>query len=123
MYSPATGDNTGGQQENNVSAATAHTGQATDTQIAEWKAKYKYGIYSIEADGHVGYFKNPGRNELNCAMSKADRDRALAIFEELAAITFTGGSEALLTDDQLFIGISQELKVKLEGKRAKLVNL
>ena len=99
------------------------TGQATDVQIKEWKAKYKYGIYAIEVDGHIGYFKNPGRNELNCAMSKADRDKALALFEELANITFIGGSEELLNDDQMFIGVSQELKVKLDGKKAKLVNL
>src|SRR3954464_9332574 len=98
-------------------------GQASDVQIAEWKAKYKYGIYALEVDGHVGYFKNPGRNELNCAMSKADRDKALDIFEELATITFIGGSEEILKDDQMFIGISQELKAKLDGKRAKLVNL
>lgn len=98
-------------------------GQATDSQIVEWKAKYKYGIYAVEVDGHVGYFKNPGRNELNCAMSKADRDKALDIFEELASITFIGGSEEILKDDQMFIGVSQELKVKLDGKKAKLVNL
>jgi len=99
------------------------TGQATDAQIAEWKAKYKYGIYAIEVDGYVAYFKNPGRNELNCAMSKVDRDRALDIFEELANITFIGGSNEILKDDQMFIGVSQELKVKLEGKKATLVNL
>ena len=104
-------------------AIPALKGQASDTQIEEWKAKYKYGIYAIEVDGHVGYFKNPGRNELNCAMSKADRDKALDIFEELANVTFIGGSEELLRDDQMFIGISQELKVKLDGKKAKLVNL
>jgi hypothetical protein len=98
-------------------------GQAPDTQIAEWKAKHKYGIYAIEVDGHIGYFKNPGRNELNCAMSKADRDKALDIFEELANITFIGGSEEILKDDQMFIGVSQELKVKLDGKKATLVNL
>ena len=98
-------------------------GQATEAQIAEWKVKYKYGIYAIEVGGHIAYFKNPGRNELNCAMSKADRDRALDIFEELANVTFIGGSEELLSDDQMFIGVSQELKVKLDGKKATLVNL
>ena len=98
-------------------------GQATDAQIAEWKAKYKYGIYAVEVDGYIGYFKNPGRNELNCAMSKADRDKALNIFEELACLTFIGGSKEILEDDQMFIGVSQELKVKLDGKKAKLVNL
>jgi hypothetical protein len=99
------------------------TGQASEDQINEWKRKYKTGIYSVEVDGHIGYFKNPGRNELNCAMSKADREKALDIFEELANITFLGGSEEILKDDQMFIGVSQELKVKLDGKKARLVNL
>lgn len=99
------------------------TGQASEAQIAEWKAKYKYGIYAVEVDGHIGYFKNPGRSELNCAMSKADRENALRIFEELADLTFIGGSKQIIEDDQMFIGVSQELKVKLDGKKAKLVNL
>ncbi len=102
---------------------TELTGRVTEAQIVEWKAKHKQGIYALEVDGHIGYFKNPGRNELNCAMSKADRDKALDVFEELATLTFIGGSEDLLKDDQMFIGISQELKVKLEGKKARLVNL
>lgn len=91
--------------------------------MAEWKATHKYGIYAIEVGGHIAYFKNPGRNELNCAMSKADREKALHIFEELANLTFVGGSKEVLLDDQLFIGASQELKTKLEGTKAKLVNL
>ncbi len=98
-------------------------GQATAAQISEWKSKNKYGIYAIEVDGHIGYFKNPGRNELNCAMGKADKDKALEIFEELANVTFLGGSEEILKDDQMFIGVCQELKVKLDGKKAHLVNL
>ena len=120
FYGPQ-GDNPSGsqvQEEQNVLA-----GQATDAQVAAWKLQYRYGIYAIVVDGHIGYFKNPDRNELNCAMSKADRDKALDIFEELANLTFIGGSAELLKDDQMFIGLSQELRVKLEGKKAKLVNL
>jgi hypothetical protein len=99
------------------------TGSVAEAQIREWKASNKYGIYSIEVDGHIAYFKNPGRHELNCAMSKADNERALDMYEELASLTFLGGSEEVLRDDQMFIGVCQELKVKLEGKRAVLVNL
>jgi hypothetical protein len=98
-------------------------GQVTNEVIAEWKAKYKYGIYALEVDGHIGYFKNPDRNELNFAMSRIDSDKVLNVFEELANVTFIGGSREILEDDQMFIGISQELKIKLEGKKAKLVNL
>lgn len=108
-------------KENNIRVEPV--GKATDEQIAEWKRKHKSGIYSVETEGHIGYFKNPGRNEVNCAMSKSDKERALAVFEELASITFIGGSEEILSDDQLFIGVCHEIKSKLEGKKAKLVNL
>ena len=98
-------------------------GQATEAQIAEWKAKHKCGIYALEADGHIAYFKNPGRHELNCAMSKSDKERTLDVYEELAELTFLGGSEEMLRDDQMFIGICHELRAKLDGKKATLVNL
>ncbi len=98
-------------------------GQESSSQIEEWKQKYQYGIYAVEVGGHVAYFKNPGRHELNCALTKADKERALAVFEELASVTYIGGSEEVLKDDQMFIGICQELKVKLDGKKARLVNL
>lgn len=98
-------------------------GSVSPKKTEEWKLKYKAGIYAIEVDGHIAYFKNPNRHELNCAMSKADRDNTLAIYEELANLTFIGGSEAVLTDDQMFLGICQELHLKLEGKKATLVNL
>lgn len=98
-------------------------GQASESQIAEWKSKYKSGIYALEVDGHVAYFKSPSRSELNCAMSKASNERLLDVFEELANLTFLGGSEVVLTDDQMFIGICHELRVKMDGKKATLVNL
>ena len=98
-------------------------GSVSEGQIKEWKATHKYGIYSIEVEGHIAYFKNPGRHELNCTMSKADNERALDMYEELASLTFIGGCDELLRDDQMFIGVCQELKVKLEGKKAVLVNL
>lgn len=98
-------------------------GQATDEQVQEWKARHKYGIYAVTIDGHIGYFKNPNRQEINCALSKADKENALAVFEMLASVTFLGGSNELLTDDQMFIGLSNEIKSKLDGKKASLVNL
>lgn len=99
------------------------TGQVAETQVVEWKARYKCGIYALEVDGHIAYFKNPGRHELNCAMSKASNERALDVYEELANLTFLGGSEEMLHDDQMFIGICHELRAKLDGKKATLVNL
>ena|ERR1044072_197168 len=98
-------------------------GQQTEEQVQKWKQQNKQGIYSIEADGHIAYFKNPNRHEMNCTMSKASLDAALNMYEELAKLTFLGGSEELLSDDQMFFGLVQEIKVKMEGKRATLVNL
>lgn len=115
LFSPGSAGEHGG--------ATTLTGQATPEQIAAWKQSHPYGIYAISVDGHVGYFKNPNRQEMNCAMSKADKDRALDLFEELANLTYLGGSEQLLKDDQMFFGLCQEIKVKLDGKKATLVNL
>lgn len=98
-------------------------GQQSNEQIQKWKQQYKQGIYSIEAGGHIAYFKNPNRHEMNCTMSKASMDAALDMYEELAKLTFIGGSEALLNEDQLFFGLAQQIKVKMEGKKATLVNL
>ncbi len=98
-------------------------GQATPEQIEAWKKQYTGGIYGVAVDGYIGYFKNPSRKELNYAMSKADKDAALEMFEQLAEVTFIGGSEAVIKNDELFLGLVQELKVKMDGKKAQLVNL
>src|ERR1700761_5814277 len=98
-------------------------GQATAEQIKAWKEKYKDGIYAIQVDGYIAYFKNPNRHELNCAMSKASSDRALDMYEELTNLTFIGGSEEVLKDDQKFFGLVQQVKGKMDGKKATLVNL
>ena len=98
-------------------------GQQTDEQVQTWKQQHKQGIYAVEVDGHIGYFKNPGRHEMNCAMSKASLNAALDMYEELTEMTFIGGSKEVLDDDQKFFGLVQQVKVKLEGKKATLVNL
>jgi hypothetical protein len=74
-------------------------------------------------DGHVGYFKNPGRDEVNSALSQADKDTPLDMFAELANSTFLGGSDQILKDEPMFIGLANAIKVKLDGKKAVLVNL
>jgi len=99
------------------------TGQQTAEQIQTWKNQYKQGIYAIEVDDHIGYFKNPNRHEMNCALSKASSGAALDMYEELARLTFIGGSEDVLNDDQKFFGLVQQVRTKMDGKKAKLVNL
>ena len=98
-------------------------GLATQEQIRNWKQQHAGGIYALETGGHIAYFKNPGRQEVNCALRKSDKDRVLDVYEELAAVTFLGGSEEVLRDDRKFLGICRELKSKLDGARVRLVNL
>ncbi len=98
-------------------------GIAEAAQIAAWKQSHPIGIYGLEVDGHIGYFKNPNRSEMNMAMSKADPDAALDMYEELAKVTFIGGSEEILKDDAMFLGVMRQIKTKMEGKKAILVNL
>jgi len=99
------------------------TGKQSDEQVQAWKQQYKQGIYAIVVDDNIGYFKNPSRHEMNCAMSKASSDAALDMYEELARLTFIGGNEEVINDDQMFFGLVQQIKVKMDGKKAKLVNL
>ncbi len=98
-------------------------GEEAESRINQWKEQYKQGIYAVEADGHIAYFKNPGRHEMNCAMSKASGDAALDMYEDLAQRTFIGGSEEMLKEDQKFYGLIQQIKIKMDGKKATLVNL
>jgi hypothetical protein len=102
---------------------TQLTGQLSQEEINSLKQKYPQGIYSIEVDGHIAYFKNPTRLEMNCAMSKASAEAAFDIYDELTKRTLIGGSEEVLTDDQKFFGVVHQVKVKMEGKKASLVNL
>lgn len=98
-------------------------GQAEAEQIERWKKEYPMGIYSIEAEGHVGYFRNPLRHDVNAAVAAYDADRGLATTEKFADLTFIGGSEELLKNDHLFLGMVGDLKEKMNGARTKLVNL
>jgi hypothetical protein len=98
-------------------------GLASNEAISKWKQKYISGIYCVTSGQHIAYFKNPNRAEINCALSKTDINNTLAVYEELASLTFIGGSEMLLTDDSMFLGLCHELKDKLEGTQAQLVNL
>ena len=98
-------------------------GVASEEQIKEWKEKYKEGIYGVVSDGHIAYFRNPNRTDMNIAMSKASSDAALDMYEQFAKITKIGGSEELLTNDTMFLGLLFHFKNKMDGKKGQLVNL
>ncbi|NCX94904.1 MAG: hypothetical protein EBX41_00595 [Chitinophagia bacterium] len=99
-------------------------GSAPEAQIAAWKAHHNSGIYAVEVGGHIAYFKNPTRHDINYALARGGGNaQALDVYEALANLTFLGGSEAILQSDPLFLGLCTELRTKIEGAQAKLVNL
>ena len=98
-------------------------GQAESAQIDAWKMNWPDGIYAVCNDTHIAYFKNPSRLEVNFALSRASKDAPLAVVEALADKTFIGGSDLLLRSDSFFLGAGAEIKEKLYGVKAKLVNL
>lgn len=98
-------------------------GQATDDQINAWKAANAGGIYGITVENHIGYFKEPNRQEMNQAYSKVDSDAFLDSWEELATLTYIGGSKELLTNDRLFFATARMMKTRQESVKAELVNL
>jgi hypothetical protein len=99
-------------------------GQATDIQINKWKEEYKKGIFAVTSEGgHIGYFRNPERGDINAALAAADAEKPMAIIEKLAELLWLGGSDEVLKDDEIFSGVALQLRKKLDGVKAKLVNL
>lgn len=110
---------------NKTNTTAALTGQVEDNQIAAWKKSHPQGIYGVAAGGHIAYFKKPTRNEVNCAFSVKNRENAqpLDVVEEMATLTYLGGSEEVLKNDSLFLGASVLIREAMDGVTAKLVNL
>lgn len=101
-------------------------GEVSEDQIAEWRGKCPAGIYALIAGGaHVGYFRNPTRHDVAKALSEASDENPLAAVEVFGRLTFLGGSEAILTDDVLFLAVRKPLQIKLQQSdiSVKLVNL
>lgn len=116
LFGPDATENTGGEQK------VLLVGEVDAKQIGEWKAKYPLGIYQVVSEsGHVVYFRNPNRNEVNCALQKMKQPLDPII--ELASLTVLGGSTEAQTNDTMFLGILNKIKEKLDGQRAVLVDL
>ena len=101
------------------------TGQADQKQIDAWKKENPAGIYALEAGGHVGYFRNPTRHDVNKAFEKGQEEGAkyLTVTEEFARLCCIGGSDQVLKNDMLFLSVAPELRGKMSPVEAKLVNL
>lgn len=97
-------------------------GEVDQTQIDAWKAAHPLGIYKVVSEsGHVSYFKNPSRHDVNAAL--AANKNILDPFEQLAGQTWLGGSAEMKTNDTMFLGVMNAIKDKMDGQRAALVNL
>lgn len=99
-------------------------GQATAEQIAKWKGDVKNkNIFAIEVGGHIGYFREPDLNDLNFAASQVDADTPLDFNKIIMKETMLGGSQSIIEDQALFMGASKKISKKIDGEKAKLVEL
>lgn len=96
-------------------------GQATPEQIKAWKEKHGE-IYAVKCGGHIAYLKSPSRKALSYA-SMAGKTDPLKFNEVILNECFVGGSEAIKTDDSLFLGVSAKLAEIIEVKEAELEKL
>jgi len=96
-------------------------GQATPEQIEAWKKKHG-DIFAVRCDGHVAYLKKPSRKALSYA-SVAGKTDSIKFNETLLKECFIGGSDAIMTDDSLFLGVSSVLADIIEVKEAELEKL
>ncbi|MDB4497827.1 hypothetical protein N9251_00635 [Gammaproteobacteria bacterium] len=96
-------------------------GQLSDEQISVLKNKYRE-IYSVTVDGHIAYLKKPGRQTLSYASSVGTSD-PLKFNELILNECVVGGSDAVKTDDGLFLSVSAKISDLIEIKEADLVKL
>lgn len=97
-------------------------GEVQQDQIDAWKKEYPNGFIGIKGGGHIAYFKHPNRHEANLALSKANIDAALDMYQETANLCFIGGSDQYLKNEKLHLGVMQKIKTLLEGEACEVVN-
>ena len=102
-------------------------GQATDAEIAAWKASHPGGIFYVQNETHIAYFREPMRQDVAKAHATANEpgneDNPFAAIEKFGDLVFIGGSRELLTDDHMFLGAKKELAKHWNGIEATSGNL
>ena len=96
-------------------------GQATPEQIEAWKKEHK-DLFSIQVEGHVGYFKKPGRQVIAVASTRV-KDNPLGYVETILENTFVGGSREIIENDDYFLAAMTTAEKLIEIKTADLVKL
>lgn len=95
-------------------------GQATDEQVAQWKAKHGE-VFELKADGKVCYVHKPDRKTLGYVMTL--QNNPMKMSETLLNNCWLGGCEDFKTDDELFLGVSQQLGTLVKVKEVELSKL
>jgi hypothetical protein len=98
-------------------------GQATDAQIAEWKGTHKAGLYFVKNETDIAYFREPVIHDVEAALAVADDEKPFAAIKKFGELTMVGGSDAILNDDQMFLGARKELAKHWGGIEASSGNL
>jgi hypothetical protein len=98
-------------------------GLADAAGIAKMKKDNKDGVFFIECNEHIGYFRNPTRHDVNAALAMADDQKPLAVAEKFGELLFIGGSKEVLINDAMFMGAAVQLRSKLNGIPASMGNL
>lgn len=98
-----------------------YIGQVTQEQIDQWK-KAHGTVKGLVVDGHIAYLKKPDRKTLGYASTVGSKD-PIKFNEIILANCWLGGSEAIKTDDSLFLSAGQVLADLIQVRDAELVNL
>jgi hypothetical protein len=82
-------------------------GQATEEQIAQWKAQHK-SVFALEVEGHVAYLRKLNRQEYTAFQRIGEKD-PLKANEFILENCWLGGSDAIKKDDDLFFPACKQL--------------
>lgn len=99
-------------------------GLLTPEGITKLKADHSpLKIFGIEVGGHIGYFREPDLDDLNIAASEADSDTPLEFNRIVMRECFVDGSDAVINDNRLYLSASKIMSKRIDGEKAKLVEL
>lgn len=82
-------------------------GTASPEQIKEWKERNN-SVFSITITGHIAYLCNPSKKIIETAVTRF-ANKPILFNEYLLESCWLGGSNAIKTDDNLFLQIRGKL--------------
>ena len=103
-------------------------GQATDEQIAEWKAtvKAKYGdsakVYEYVVEDKVAYIRTVDRATYSAAAAKVSTSPA-KFTDTILENCWLGGCDTIRKVDQYYFGLSEFLEELVAKKKGSLTEI